>query len=243
MLKRSALRSPIACGGTNKEGRYGRASLLTVRFNQMVKLATPMAPTKEPNTEERILSAAREVFTRKGMAAARMQEVADKAGINKALLHYYFRDKQRLFEGVFKHGAERQFTCIWDSLRGKQDLFDAIHAFVGAYLDRMIEDPALPLFLANEMARDPEGLADFIDRGKDSRAHYMRLVELARSRGEIIDIDARELLVNIMALCAHPFIARPMLDHIHGITDEAFRRMIAKRKKSVPEFIIRSIRA
>jgi TetR/AcrR family transcriptional regulator len=198
---------------------------------------------QESGTEERILDAARRVFIRKGMSGARMQEVADEAGINKALLHYYFRDKQRLFEGVFKHSAERQFTCIWDSLKGKEDLFEAIHAFVGAYLDRMIEDPALPLFIANEMARDPEGLAEFIDRGKESRAHYLRLVELAHERGDIIDIDPRELLVNIMALCAHPFIARPMLVHIHGITDEAFRRMIAKRKRSVPEFIIRSIRA
>ena len=68
-------------------------------------------------------------------------------------------------------------------------------------------------------------------------------MEEARTRDEIIDIDPRELLVNMMALCVHPFIARPMLKHIHGITDEAFRRMILKRKKTVPEFIIRSIRS
>ncbi|MBK8228086.1 MAG: TetR/AcrR family transcriptional regulator [Flavobacteriales bacterium] len=202
-----------------------------------------MAPVKEESTEQRILEAARAVFIRKGMAGTRMQEVADEAGINKALLHYYFRDKQRLFEGVFKGGVEKQFGCIWDSLRGREHLFEAIEAFVGAYLDRMTENPQLPLFIANEVNRDPEGLRAFIDRGMESRQCFLRLVSEARERGEIIDIDPRELLVNIMALCAHPFIARPMITHIHGITDEAFRRMISKRRKSVPEFIIRSIRA
>lgn len=202
-----------------------------------------MPPEKEETTEQRILEAARAVFIRKGMAGTRMQEVADEAGINKALLHYYFRDKQRLFKGVFKGGVEKQFGCIWDSLKGREHLFEAIEAFVAAYLDRMTENPQLPLFIANELNRDPEGLRAFIDRGMDSRQSFLRLVSEARERGEIIDIDPRELLVNIMALCAHPFIARPMITHIHGITDEAFRRMISKRRKSVPEFIIRSIRA
>jgi AcrR family transcriptional regulator len=196
----------------------------------------------ETTTEERILSAARKVFTHKGMAGARMQEVADEAGINKALLHYYFRDKQHLFEGVFKGSAERQFTCIWKALEEADDLFDGIARFVAVYLERMLEEPLLPQFLVAELHRDPTHLLEFIDRGKAGRAHYMALFEAARKQGRIIDIDPRELLVNIMALCAHPFIARPMLTHIHGMNDQAFRRMIEDRRRSVPEFIFRSIR-
>lgn len=202
-----------------------------------------MAPVKEESTEQRILEAARRVFIRKGMEGARMQEVADEAGINKALLHYYFRDKQRLFEGVFKGSAEKQFSCIWGSLLDCADLFEAIERFVAAYMDRMLEDPQLPLFIANEIQRDPDGLRSFIDRGHASRQHFLRLVEEARARGAIIDIEPRELLVNMLSLCAHPFVARPMLTHIHGMNDEAFRRMILKRRRTVPEFIIRSIRA
>lgn len=198
---------------------------------------------EEGTTEQRILLAARKVFSRKGMAGARMQEVADEAGINKALLHYYFRSKQQLFEGVFKGSADQQFSCIWNSFTESPDLFDAIERFVSAYMERMLEDPLLPLFVAQEMNRDPDGLRAFIDRGEASRQCFLRLVEEAREQGTIIDIDPRELLVNMMALCAHPFVARPMLTHIHGMTDEAFRRMILKRRKTVPEFIIRSIRA
>ena len=208
--------------------------ILWSRYTNMVE---------EVTTEQRILEAARKVFTQKGMAATRMQEVADAAGINKAMLHYYFRDKQHLFEGVFKGSAERQFTCIWQVLEEARSLFPAIERFVATYLDRMLEEPLLPQFLIAELNRDPDGLLDFIDRGKAGRARYLELFEAAQARGEIIDIDPRELMVNIMALCAHPFIARPMLTHIHGMNDEAFRRMILKRRKSVPEFIIRSIRA
>ncbi|HPF90049.1 MAG: TetR/AcrR family transcriptional regulator [Flavobacteriales bacterium] len=199
--------------------------------------------TKEQGTEQRILRAARKVFIQKGMAGTRMQEVADEAGINKALLHYYFRDKQRLFTGVFKAGASEQFSCIWGSFIHCDTLFSAIEAFVAAYLDRMLEDPLLPLFIVNELNRDARGLSEFIDRGRESRARFLRMVEEARQRGEIIDIQPRELLVNIMALCAHPFIARPMLAHIHGMNNEAFRRMIQERRKTIPEFIIRSIRS
>lgn len=200
-------------------------------------------PSREQGTQERILDAARRVFTRKGMAGARMQEVADEAGINKALLHYYYRDKQHLFEGVFKGSAERQFTCIWQVLEECDDLFEGIERFVAAYLDRMLEEPLLPQFLISELNRDPQTLLEFIDKGKAGRAHYLRLFEQARRQGRIIDMDPRELMVNILALCAHPFIARPMLTHIHGMNDEAFRRMILKRRRTVPEFIIRSIRA
>ena len=197
----------------------------------------------EPTTEQRILDAARKVFTRKGMAGTRMQEVADEAGINKALLHYYFRDKQRLFEGVFKGSADRQLACVWKVLEEATDLFTGIERFVSTYLDRMLEEPLLPQFIIAELHRDPANLLEFIDRGKAGRAHYLKLFEKARANDEIIEIDPRELLVNIMALCAHPFIARPMLTHIHGMNDEAFRRMIQQRRRSVPQFIIRSIRA
>jgi AcrR family transcriptional regulator len=144
---------------------------------------------------------------------------------------------------VFKGSAERQLTCIWRVLEQSGDLFEGIERFVSTYLDRMLEEPLLPQFLISELNRDPQHLLEFIDRGKDGRAHYLRLFEQAREKGMIIDIDPRELLVNIMALCAHPFIARPMLTHLHGMNDEAFRRMILKRRRTVPDFIIRSIRA
>ena len=98
----------------------------------------------ERTTEQRILEAALRVFVRKGMAGARMQEVADEAGINKAMLHYYFRDKQHLFEGVFKGSAERQMTCVWQVLEEAVDLFEGIERFVCTYLDRMLEEALLP---------------------------------------------------------------------------------------------------
>lgn len=212
-------------------------------FNQMVNIAPPFHPmVEEATTEQRILEAARKVFTRKGMAGARMQEVADEAGINKALLHYYFRSKQQLFEGVFKGSAQRQLGCVWKTLEEADSLFPAIERFVSTYLERMLDEPLMPQFIISELNRDPNGLLEMIDRGQGGRSRFLYLVEEALKRGEIIDIDPRELLVNMMALCAHPFIARPMLAHIHGMNDEAFRRMILKRRRTVPEFIIRSIR-
>ena len=124
--------------------------MLTIWLNYMVKKA------KDKGAEERILAAAKKVFTTKGMAGARMQDIADEAGINKALVHYYFRDKDKLFEVVFLEEAQKFFPKINAIFNSEAPLFEKIQNFVTEYIDEMQENPYLPWFVMNELHRDPD---------------------------------------------------------------------------------------
>ena len=114
-----------------------------------------MSSVKIENTEEEILNAAKEVFQQKGMAGARMQEIADKAKINKALLHYYYRSKQLLFEAVFKNAFRLLAPQIGKVLNDDTELFDKIRNFTDSYVSFVIKHPYLPNFVTQELNSNP----------------------------------------------------------------------------------------
>lgn len=197
----------------------------------------------EASTEDRILDAARNVFLRKGMVGARMQEVADEAGINKALLHYYFRNKQQLFEEVFCVCGRHAMQGVWEELTQDRPLFDNIRAFVTAFHAAIEREPLFPHFLLNELQRDPQHLLKLVDLGKGAREIFFRQVMAARQRGEIIAIAPLQLMVNLMAWCQFPHVAAPVVKHVGGMDQKAFKHFLQERSTLVAELIIRSIRA
>lgn len=193
-------------------------------------------------TEERILDAARSVFLRKGMVGARMQEVADEAGINKALLHYYFRNKQQLFEQVFCVCGRHAMQGVWEELTQQRPLFDNIRAFVAAFHAAIEREPLFPHFMLNELQRDPQHLLKLVDLGKGAREHFFKQVRAAQHRQEIIAMEPFQLMVNIMAWCWFPHVAAPVVKHVGGMDPKAFNQFLNERSTLVAELIIRSIR-
>src|ERR1700759_4757996 len=111
---------------------------------------------KDLSTEEKILSAAKKVFLTKGMDGARMQDIADEAGINKALLHYYFRSKDKLFEQIFLDVAGALLPRIFAILESDRGLFEKIESFCDEYISQLIETPYVPIFILNEIHRQPQ---------------------------------------------------------------------------------------
>src|SRR5574339_606892 len=114
---------------------------------------------KKKNTdtsEEKILAAARKVFMEKGMAGARMQDIADEDGINKALLHYYFRSKDKLFETIFAETSSRFIPRMTEILNADTPLFEKINTFCEAYISQIQQNPYMPLFLMNEANKHPD---------------------------------------------------------------------------------------
>ena len=195
----------------------------------------------EASTEERILEAARNVFLRKGMMGTRMQEVADEAGINKALLHYYFRNKQQLFDQVFCVCGRHGLQGVWEELEQDRSLFDNIRGFVAAFHAAMEREPLFPLFLMSELQRDPQHLLKLVDLGKGARLCVFEQVQEAQAAGLIVPIDPRQLMVNIMAWCQFPLLAKPVIRHVGGMDQTAFKAFVKERSTLVAELIIRSI--
>lgn len=109
----------------------------------------------EKQTEDRIFESATEVFIEKGMDGARMQDIANHAGINKALLHYYYRTKERLFEAVFEKMAKLIFSRFAPVLDENASLEDKIRFFFREHISFLQKNPRLPAFILNEINRNP----------------------------------------------------------------------------------------
>src|SRR5258706_4830042 len=200
--------------------------------------------SKDKGAEERILAAARKVFTTKGMAGARMEDIADEAGINKALLHYYFRDKDKLFETIFLDEAQRFFPKINTIFSSEAPLFVKIENFVNEYIDEMLENPYLPWFVMNELHRDPD---QFIYKmwGKDNLpkpGKFLEQMEKEIKKGTIKRISPLHLLMNLLSMTIFPFVARPMITRNLGLSDLQFKQAMEQRKKEIPKFIIDAIK-
>ena len=198
---------------------------------------------KEQNTEEKILEAAKKVFLKEGMAGARMQDIADEAGINKAMLHYYFRSKEKLFEKIFTELSQHFFPRLVKIFESDQPLFRKIESFVSEYIDQMRQTPYLPIFVLNEVNRQPETfIKKMMGNRKPPVKKFIDDVQAEIRNGVIKPLNPLQLLLNIISLCVFPFVARPMFQLVTSIDKAMFEKILEQRKGEVSKFIIDAIK-
>lgn len=214
----------------------------------MVKSKSKVKKEKitDQNTEERIMEAAKKVLFSKGFSGARMQDIADEAEINKALLHYYFRSKDKLFGMIFKEATGKLMPKI-SSIFSNPDMpfDDKIRAFCSSYISTWIEQPYIPMFVLHEMHSNPgTGLARFFE---DEKANHIRKdvlesIKTAIKKKEIRPVDPYHLVLNMISLCLFPFMGSPVFKKLTGISDKQFDVMMAQRADEVSNFILESIK-
>jgi AcrR family transcriptional regulator len=198
----------------------------------------------EKSTEEKILAAAKKVFISKGMSGARMQDIADEAGINKALLHYYFRNKEKLFEVIFLEAAQKLFPAIIVVFESDIPLFQKLERFCEEYITVMSENPYLPLFVLNEINQDPETFLTKI-WGKQNLPRpkkFLEQIEKEIKKGTIKRVSPLQLLMNLISMTIFPFVAKSMFQFNLHLDELQFRTIMEQRKKEIPKFIIDSIK-
>jgi len=199
---------------------------------------------KDQGTEQKILEAARKVFVRKGFDGARMQEIADEAGINKALLHYYFRSKERLFQMIFEQAFAQFVPALGRILSRDVSLEEKVSAFIDQYIDLLMENPYLPSFILAEISRDPERLSElFLSTGLNPMERLATMEgQLKGTLSERADI--RHFIINILAMCIFPIAARPLLQRMLFENDhQAFNLFLSERKEAVKTFTLAGMRA
>lgn len=166
---------------------------------------------KDSTTEEKILEAAKNVFMKYGLYGARMQDIADTAGINKALLHYYFRSKEKLFDAVFDGALENYFS----QMRVIGDTSLPIKERLMQYVDNMFEFfseyPQMSMFIIKEISINPDMFHEKVKHLKNQRSLLIPTLEEAFAKGEInTPFDPVLFMVNLHSMCAYPFLASPL---------------------------------
>jgi AcrR family transcriptional regulator len=197
---------------------------------------------KSLSTEEKILEAAKTVFHRKGFEGARMQEIADEAGINKALLHYYFRTKENLFDAVFRSAFGEIFAKLFTTVESEVPLDDKITNLVGAYIGFLQKNSYIPGFILAEMNQNPQKIIEVFKSAPVAPAMLFERMSKAVQDETLEKSDFRDVFINLLALCIFPIVARPMLQQIFEFSDKEYDQFIEKRKKEVPKFIMNAIR-
>lgn len=197
----------------------------------------------ETETEKVILNAAKKVFQDKGLYGARMQEIADVAKINKAMLHYYFRSKDKLFDAVFEEIAKTFFVKIRELMDIKLPLFKKIEFFVENYITLLIQNPHIPVFVITEVYHNPNRIKKlFISNRITLDTALIGDIKLAVKQKKIKPIDPIQLLINIIALCIFPIVTKPIISIINNYSEKEYNKFLESRKKEVAKFIINSIK-
>jgi AcrR family transcriptional regulator len=196
----------------------------------------------EPDTEKRILEAAGKVFMKKGRLGASMQDIADEAGINRTLLHYYFRNKEKLFDTIFEKILARVFPTMIEAFTSDRSFIDKMKIFANTYADILLENPYLPVFVFQEISLNPDRLAGILKQtGFNADLALEGLSGELESAG-MIDMDPRHLMADLLGMVIFPYIGRGLFQNLAFRNDEqAYERFLEERKKHVPEIISMAI--
>ncbi|WP_320054238.1 TetR/AcrR family transcriptional regulator [uncultured Acetobacteroides sp.] len=197
----------------------------------------------EQSAEGKILAAAKRVFVEKGLDGARMQEIADEAGMSKASLHYYYRSKQHLFDGIYMQVFSDVIPRIFEIINSDLSLFDIIRRFFEMHIEFLKQDPSTPMFVLRDINRVPHLLERILkERNVDIYAAVNAKIADAVERGDIKFIRGEELILNMVSLSIFQFAGAPIFKTIGRISDEDFDKLIEERKKTLAEFVISAIK-
>ena len=198
-----------------------------------------MKKTKDISTEERIKAAARKVFHQKGFAGTRTRDIAEEAGINHAMLNYYFRSKEKLFGIVMMETMAQFFKGVNLMLNDENTSLDEkIDLIVSNYVDLLLKEPELPTFILNEVRPNPQA---FVEQNpiKEALTHSVLTRQYAEAvaRGEVTEPNLMQAILNVIGLVIFPFIAKPILTSIINIPEEQYKALMLQRKTLIPQWI------
>lgn len=194
---------------------------------------------KEQDTEEKIKEAARKVFQEKGFAGTKTRDIAEEAGLNLALLNYYFRSKKKLFDLIMVETLQHFFSGIFVVINNEEStLKEKLVLFVDKYIDMFTSNQNVAFFILNTVREDPEDYFSklgMLEHAKNSA--FIRQFQEGIMNGELPPINPLHFLLNVMGLVVFPFVAQPMISAATGMDREVFFEMVQERKRLIPLWI------
>lgn len=192
------------------------------------------------NTKNTILEAAKKVFTTRGYSGARMQEIADEAQINKAMLHYYYRTKEELFSVILEDTMAMIVGKFGQALESEGTVLEKLERIIEVYISNIRENPHMPIFLLHELSQNR---LQFLDAVKSKIHHlpnfleFFQQIQTEQEAGKIKEVLPMHLLLNVMSMCIFPFIVKPVFCNIIEIPEEQFDMMMEQRVEIVTKFV------
>lgn len=191
------------------------------------------------STEEKIKSAAQKLFTQKGFAATKTRDIAAEAGINTALLNYYFRSKEKLFDLIMIENLQEFLAGIFMVINDKDtSLEQKLEEVASMYIDKFLVQPDIPLFILNEVRNDPTRIIALMQEKINIKDSYLvvQIME-AKLAGKLSISNPLHLLANMMGMLVFPFIAKPLFQHLLKVDEEQYRAFLIERKRLIPKWI------
>ena len=196
---------------------------------------------KDISTEKKIKEAARKVFLEKGYGQARTRDIADEAGINLALLNYYFRSKEKLFGIIMEESMQQMFGLIVSIVNDKAvSLTEKIDIVVNRYIDSLRENPNLPLFVLSEMQANPHIIMDKtgLTDNMISNNYFYKQIQEQIDKKNLTGLSPLHIFINIISMTVFPIVGKPLLISMHSELDlPKYEIFIEERRKLIPTWI------
>ena len=193
--------------------------------------------------QRKIVGIARELFVKKGFRGTTVRDIAAESGVNVAMVNYYFRSKEKLFDTIFEEAftiLSEKIFCLIDS---DLPFFELIRKWIYSYYDMLLEYPDLPLFVMNELSTNPEKLNKCFYKNPDLL--YLKLMERIKEEeamGTIRPVPVHDFLLNIVSLSVFPFVAKPIAHQFFNLLEEQYVKLIDKHREYVVDFIINAVK-
>jgi len=189
---------------------------------------------QDTSTEEKIKEAARKVFSKKGYAATRTRDIAEEAGLNLALLNYYFRSKEKLFELIMMEKVQKLFGVLAPVLNNKNTSLEKKMELIAInYIDLLTVIPDLPLFVLSEIRNNPARFGEKMQVGKLIQ-NSIFVKQLIKKRP---DLHPLQFIMSLLGMTLFPFIARPLFNSVGVLGQKEFDLLMEQRKALIPKWI------
>ncbi len=194
--------------------------------------------------EEKILLVAQRIFREKGFNGTKTQDIADEAGINKALLHYYFTSKSILFERVFLSSIEEVFTALAIHLNSDESIIDKTPKMVSSYLKFVSQNANLFVFVISEAWQNPEFTDKFVKivLSKINYNQYVTSFKREIEQGIIKDVDPVQFLINLVSLCIFPFLGSPIIKNVFAKVEVDKKEFYLQRKEVITNTMLSMVK-
>lgn len=189
---------------------------------------------EEAQTEEIIKEKAKMLFFQRGFLNATTQEIADEAGVNRALIHYYFRSREHLLDVLLEETIQLKKDRVRKILNSDLPFREKIATYIHAVVDHGMTFPYLENFIISETARYPDKAKLICSRDKVKSSDLIRAeLEKEIEAGRMVPVSAEHFMINLAALCNYPLLAKSVLQTVHGMTDSTYRKFLMERKRII----------